>query len=91
MHSITRQSVMAMIESIEHQLSAIKTVLFMQDGSSDGTILPKREFTDPNYTSADEDRLIEDALSLDQDEKEKILQDIARNTEPEFNDDPEQY
>lgn len=92
MHQIKRQTAIAMIESIEHQLATLKTILFMNEGPGDTNfIAPKKDYEDPRYTNEAEDALIEESLALDHDEKEKLVQDIVKNTELNTEDGAEQY
>ncbi len=97
MHQISRQSVLAMIESVEHQLKAIKTILFMDDRVGDTDVANKPETVSSAYTTDEEENEIAKMMEEDRaellrlDEKEKMMQDIVKNTELKLTDDSEQH
>lgn len=74
MDRIQKQSILLVIETLEGQLKALRSLIGLTEASVQDDRLHKSS-GDSSYTNDEDDKLIEDALKIEA-EKDEMLQDI---------------
>lgn len=74
MDRIQKQSILLVIETLEGQLQALRSLIGLTSGEPD-YLVKRRGADDPHYTSDEDDKLIDEALKVEA-EKDELLQNI---------------
>lgn len=85
MNNIQKQSLMIIIQGMEHQLQSLKSLLFLKDGEQEEVRTQPARSMGRYYTSAEEDRMIEEALEAPQDKEELLLQNVFKQAQEKKN------
>ena len=88
MNHIQKQSILILVQTIEAQLEAMKSLLFV-DGGGFSVANRSKDKEDINYTTLEEDELITEAMTAPEDKSDILIQDLFEKAR-EANDRPSQ-
>lgn len=75
MDRIQKQSILLVIETLEGQLQALRSLIGLTSGGQPDYLVKRKGGDDTHYTSDEDDKLIEEALKVEA-EKDELLQNI---------------